>query len=127
MDQSRAHSSNPETVVAIPQQFRSLIFSSSPGERIGDCQFPIHEPPDSASPGDQESTILVFSQTLDTVRLDQRIEFPRTGFPSPYAVLYPHPENAFAILIQAEHCPAKGAALAIATELAILKGAQLSI
>src|SRR5215813_3045155 len=83
---------------------------------------------DSAVPADQECAVSVFTQTLYAVRLvRQRIEFWRTGSPSPQPSIHsPRPQIALAVFEQTDNPTPKGAILSIALDAAVANRRETS-
>src|SRR5215468_10342057 len=120
MNQAPADSSDPQTSIAIAEQTPANKLPRRTWERIR-LDFPLNESSDSAVCGDQERSVVVFSQTLDAVRLVwHRIELWRTRFPSPQSIPYSRPEITLAVLIQISHSVAKRTVLSVGTDGAIL-------
>src|SRR5258708_6870147 len=103
-----ARRSDPQTAVAVAEQPSDFELPDSGWEHIQLLRFPIDQSSDRAPIGDEECAVIPFSQTLDADRLaGQRIEFWRTGLPSPQAVRHSHPEITLAVLLQAGNVGAK--------------------
>ena len=126
MHQAPVRRSDPQTAIAIAEQSTGTELPDGSWKWIGlDLSF--NEPPDSACAADQECAVIVFSQTLNAVRLAwQRIEFWGPGFPSPQPVLHSRPETALAVLIQIERAVAQSAVLSVALDAAVPNRAEPS-
>src|SRR5262245_33808684 len=109
MDKPAARGSYPETAVPIPEQMTGRHAPLRVGQRIRRMCFPIDQAVDSAVHRYQETRIAILGQTADAIQLLQRIEFGRTGSPSPQPACASHPETAIAIFIKIDHAMTEAA------------------
>jgi hypothetical protein len=98
MQEAPVRGSDPQTAIAIPEQPGGKDRPPGAADRM--ClDISVNELSDSAAHGDQEFAFVAFDQTLDVLRVWDRIEFRRIRLPSPQPRRRSGPEIASAVLI----------------------------
>src|ERR1051325_2784442 len=109
MYQALVHCSDPNSTLTIAHYRFCLKFTCRPRERIGLC-LSVAESVYRTLPAAEECAINILAKTIYAVKFTgEGIEFRRTRFPTPNAILHSRPEIALAILIHTERTATKSA------------------
>jgi hypothetical protein len=125
MDKSLCPRSNPQTAITVMKYPHGLEPSRRTREWVS-FGFAVNKSVQSALPSDQKRAVSVFSESLYNTRFTrQRIEFWRTGSPSPQPVQHSRPQIALAVLIQIECSATKASIVSVALGVTISNRAEL--
>src|SRR5580704_6739223 len=129
MDDAPACRPHPQTAVAIADHFQVAEALPRSWEAMQRLRFPLGQAHDRTRCGDQDGVILAVGHTLHSSvqQAWHRIEFRRSGSPSPHPGFQPNPEISLAVLMQPEDAVGNAAHFRMAPDAAIPNFAEFSI